>query len=150
MVRRGLKLECLWRKGKTVGWEPLRGLPAAEGLPGGWVAGSAGGTWVGRGAVVWSTPGPSCPPWPGWFVLPPGRALIPASCEQRVCPPLAMEGPHMPSQARGRRPASKARKVGVGEAGSLKEEVAIGAVLGDGRQSPPARGNLLECGLCGI
>lgn len=113
------------------------------GLPGGW-AGLSRGTVGGQGwyCVVHTSGHLALLGW-GWFVLPPGRALIPASGAEGSVLPLAMEEPHMPVSGQGLEACEQGQEGrGRGRQGSLKEEVAIGAVLGDGRQSPPGQRNL--------
>ena len=56
---------------------------------------------------------------------------------------MAMEGPRVPVSGQGPEACEQGQEgKGRGSQGSLKEEVATGAVLGDGRQSPPGQRNL--------
>ena len=56
---------------------------------------------------------------------------------------MAMEEPRVPVSGQGPEACEQGQKGnGRGSQGSLKEEVATGAVLGDGRQSPPGQRNL--------
>ena len=86
----------------------------------------------------------------GWFVLPAGRALIPAPRAEEGCSfPVRWRGPAVLSWARGQRPVSKARKVGVGGArGLLRRGWPRGQCLETGGRPHLARGTS-EVGLPG-